>query len=171
VVRRSVLTIFALQDAPEEDHAPGAPPPYLEQLFRLYGSPKDRGSFMSAGGVCASVTPPTEAPAGPSNKRATVDTEVDSPPKKKNCSTEEYMRQLTESIVQRSSREHTREQKEVFEVMEILRNDGVPEGSELYFKALDLFKNSICRAEYKNIHGLVNRIAWIEWTWTHGKLK
>ena len=55
--------------------------------------------------------------------------------------------------------------------MEILRNDGVPEGSELYFKALDLFKNSVCRAEYKNIHDLVNHIAWIEWTWTHGKLK
>jgi len=55
--------------------------------------------------------------------------------------------------------------------MEILRNDGVSEGSELYFKALDLFKNSVCHAEYKNIHDPVNRIAWIEWTWTHGKLK
>lgn len=156
------------EDAPEEEaHAPGDPPRYLDQLFRLYGSPKDRGSFMYAGGVCASVTPPTEAPAGPSNKRATVDTEVDSPPKKKNCSTEDYMRQLTESIIHRTSCE----QKEVFEVMEILRNDGVSEGSELYFKALDLFKNSVCRAEYKNIHDPVNRIAWIEWTWTHGKLK
>jgi len=77
------------------------------------------------------------------------------------------MRQIIESIVHRSSRE----QMEVFEVMEILRQDGVQEGSELYFKALDLFKNSVCRAEYKNMHDPANRIAWIEWMWTHGKQK
>jgi len=75
------------------------------------------------------------------------------------------MRQISESIV------HTREQAEVFEVMEMLRQDGVPEGSELYFKALDLFKNSVCRAQYKNMHDPANRVAWIEWTWTYGKQK
>ena len=126
---------------------------------------------MYAGGISESTTPPSNDPAGPSSKRAAEDNEVNSPPKKKCCSMEDYMKEIPESIVHRRSREHTREQAEVFEVMEILRNDGVPEGSELYFKALDLFKNSICSAEYKNIHDLVNRIAWIEWTWTHGKLK
>lgn len=55
--------------------------------------------------------------------------------------------------------------------MEMLKQDGVPEGSELYFKALDLFKNSVCRAQYKNMQDPANRVAWIEWTWTNGKLK
>ena len=55
----SLLTIFAMQDTQDDDaQAPGAPPPYLEQLLRLYGSPKDRGSFMCAGGIADSVTPP-----------------------------------------------------------------------------------------------------------------
>jgi len=111
--------------------------------------------------------PPTEEPAGPSNKRAAVDIEVNGPRKKRSCNIEDCMRQIIESIVHRSSRE----QMEVFEVMEILRQDGVQEGSELYFKALDLFKNSVCRAEYKNMHDPANRIAWIEWMWTHGKQK
>ena len=55
--------------------------------------------------------------------------------------------------------------------MEMLKQDGVPEGSELYFKALDLFRNSVCRAQYKNMQDPANRVAWIEWTWTNGKLK
>ena len=117
----SLLTIFAMQDTQDDDaHAPGAPPPYLEQLLRLYGSPKDRGSFMCAGGIADSVTPPNDAPAGPSNKRAAVETEVDSPPKKKSCSTEDYMRELTECIRERSARDRTREQIDVAECMEIL---------------------------------------------------
>jgi hypothetical protein len=86
---------------------------------------------------------------------------------------EDYMRQISESIVHRSCRERgqTCEQAEVHEVMQMLKQDGVPEGSELYFKALDLFKNSVCRAQYKNMEDPANRIAWIEWTWTNGKLK
>jgi len=89
--------------------------------------------------------PPNDAPTGPSNKRAAVETEVDSPPKKKSCSTKDYMRELTECIRERSARDRTREQIDVAECMEILRQDGVQEGSELHFKAMDLFRKSVCR--------------------------
>ena len=168
----SLLTIFAMQDTQDDDaQAPGAPPPYLEQLLWLYGSPKDRGSFMCAGGIADSVTPPNDAPAGPSNKRAAVETEVDSPPKKKSCSTEDYMRELTECIRERSARDRTREQIDVAECMEILRQDGVQEGSELHFKAMDLFRKSVCRTLFKSLQDPENRIKWIDWTWTNGKIQ
>jgi len=154
-----------VEDTAEAAEPRGAPPPYADQLYILFGSHQDRGSFMFAGGISESTTPARHDSAGPSSKRAAEDNEVNSLPKKKSFSAEDFMRQISESIV------HTREQAEVFEVMEMLRQDGVPEGSELYFKALDLFKNSVCRAQYKNMHDPANRIAWIEWTWTYGKQK
>ena len=123
---------------------------------------------MYAGGISESTTPPSHNPAGPSFKRAVEDNEVNSPPKKKCCSMEDYMKEISESIVHRRSREHTREQAEVFEVMEMLKQDGVPEGSEL---SIGPVKNSVCRAQYKNMQDPANRVAWIEWTWTNGKLK
>ncbi|KAG2654609.1 hypothetical protein PVAP13_1NG510500 [Panicum virgatum] len=86
-----------------------------------------------------------------------MDDKVTSPPKNKTCSAEDYLRQ-------------TREQ-EVHETMQMLKQDGVPEGSDLYFKALDLFKNSVCRVQYKNMRDPANRVDWIEWTWTKGKQK
>jgi hypothetical protein len=55
--------------------------------------------------------------------------------------------------------------------MQMLKQDGVPEGSDLYFKALDLFKNSVCRVQYKNMRDPANRVDWFEWTWTKGKQK
>jgi len=94
--------------------------------------------------------PPNDAPAGPSNKRAAVEIEVDSPPKKKSCSTEDYMRELTECIRERSARDRTREQIDVAECMEILRQDGVQEGSEMHLKAMDLFRKLVYRTLFKS---------------------
>ncbi|RLN17465.1 hypothetical protein C2845_PM02G02670 [Panicum miliaceum] len=92
----------------------GAPPPYDDQLDILFGSRQDRGPFMWAGGISESNTPATQEPVGPSSKRATMNNEVNSSPKKKTCSMEDYMRQICESIVHRSCREQgqTREQAE-----------------------------------------------------------
>ena len=54
---------------------------------------------MYAGGISESTTPPSHDPAGPSFKRAVEDNEVNSPPKKKCCSMEDYMKEIYESIV------------------------------------------------------------------------
>ena len=86
---------------------------------------------MSAGGIRES-TPPAALRrldlGGPSSyhsglKRDTMDHVVNSLEKKKNCSMEEYMARLSESIVARSAsrdRERTREQAEVDEAMQLL---------------------------------------------------
>lgn len=81
------------------------------------------------------------------------------------------MRELTECIRERSARDRTREQIDVAECMEILRQDGVQEGSELYFKAMDLFRKSVCRTLFKSLEDPENRVKWIDWTWTHGKIQ
>ncbi|RLN42770.1 hypothetical protein C2845_PM01G19170 [Panicum miliaceum] len=67
-------------DTTEADQPRGAPPPFREQLDILFGSRPDRGSFMWAGGISESNTPPTHEPAGPSGKRASMDNVVNSPP-------------------------------------------------------------------------------------------
>jgi len=53
--------------------------------------------------------------------------------------------------------------------MEMLCQDGVIEGCELYYMALDLFQKVVCRAQYKNIQEKEHRVKYIEWTWTKSK--
>ncbi|RLN07243.1 hypothetical protein C2845_PM11G16360 [Panicum miliaceum] len=66
-----------IQDCSEpDDTTKGAPPPFCEQLDILFGSRPDRGSFMWAGGISESNTPPTYEPAGTSGKRASMDNEA-----------------------------------------------------------------------------------------------
>ena len=84
---------------------------------------------MSAGGIGATMPPHF----GPSNdhsgsKRDSRDNVINSP-EKKSCNVGEYMAHLSESIAARSTsrdQERTREQAEVDEAMQILREDGVP---------------------------------------------
>ena len=76
------------------------------------------------------------------------------------------MAHLSKSIAARSTsrdRERTREQAEVDEAMQILREDGVPSTSDMFFEALELFKNSVSRREFKNLLDTEERIAWLTW--------
>jgi len=64
------------------------------------------------------------------------------------------MAHLSESIAARSTshdRERTREQAEV------------PGTSDMFFKALELFKNSVSRREFKNSLNIEERLAWLTW--------
>ena len=73
---------------------------------------------------------------------------------------------LSKSIAARSTshdRERTLEQAEVDEAMQILRDDGVPSCSDMFFKALELFKNSVSHREFKNLVNTEERIAWLTW--------
>jgi len=113
--------------------------------------------------------------SGPSSyhsgsKRARGDHVVDSP-RKKCC---EILGRISDSIAARSSsrdRQRTREQEEVNEAMEILEADGVPVPSDLYFTALELFKNSVSRREFLNIKSPQVRIAWLTWLIQHKNQK
>ena len=76
------------------------------------------------------------------------------------------MARLSESIATKSTshdQEHTREQAEVDEAMQILWDDGVPSCSDMFFKALELFKNSVSHREFKNLVNTEERITWLTW--------
>jgi len=76
----------------------------------------------------------------------------------------EYMARLSESIAARSAsrdRERTREQVEVDKVMQLLREDGVPATSDMFFLATDLFNNSVPRWVFKNLLTSKERMAWL----------
>jgi hypothetical protein len=91
---------------------------------------------------------------------------VTSPEKKKSFGVGEYFARLSKSIAARSTsheRERTREQVEVDKAMAILRSDGVPKLSPLFFEAMDLFKNSVSRQLYKNLEDAEECIAWLQW--------
>ena len=111
---------------------------------------------MSAGGIRESTSPTALRRldlGGPSSyqsgsKRDSRDHVVNSLEKKKNCNVGEYIARLSESIAARSAsrdRERTHEQVEVDEAMQLLREDGVPATSDMFFLATDLFNNSVTR--------------------------
>ena len=93
-----------------------------------------------------------------------MDHVVNSLEKKKNCSMEEYMARLSESIAASSTswdRERTREQAEIDGAMQLLREDGVPSTSDMFFLATDLFKDSVTRRVFKNLLTSEERMAWL----------
>ena len=47
--------------------------------------------------------------------------------------------------------------------MQILREDGVPGTSDMFLEALELFKNSVSRREFKNLLNTEERLAWLSW--------
>ena len=76
----------------------------------------------------------------------------------------EYIARLSESIAARSAsrdRERTHEQVEVDEVMQLLREDGVPATSDMFFVATDLFNNSVPRQVFKNLLTTEEHMAWL----------
>jgi hypothetical protein len=145
----------------------------LNELEALYGDRNwNTGSFMFVGGIGAS-TPHVMWPQdhfGPSSyhsgsKRDTMDHVVNNP-EKKSSNVGEYMARLSKSIIARSTsrdQECTHEQVEVDEAMQILRDNGVPVPSDMFFEALELFKNFVSHREFKNLLNIGERIAWLMW--------
>jgi hypothetical protein len=69
---------------------------------------------------------------------------VDRPPPKKTKSMEYYVERISESMIQRSKNEGSavrREQEEIKEFLKLVEQDGVRNGSELYFIATKLFRS------------------------------
>uniref|UniRef100_K4AJ86 Uncharacterized protein n=1 Tax=Setaria italica TaxID=4555 RepID=K4AJ86_SETIT len=68
---------------------------------------------------------------------------VDSPLPKKSKSMEYYVKHISESMIQRTINERnaiSREEEEVMEMLHLVEQGGVPNGSELYFIATELFR-------------------------------
>ena len=58
---------------------------------------------------------------------------------------------------------------EVDVTMQILWDDGVPGCSDMFFEALELFKNSVSCREFKNLVNTEERIAWLTWHMNRNK--
>uniref|UniRef100_K3XRA8 Myb/SANT-like domain-containing protein n=1 Tax=Setaria italica TaxID=4555 RepID=K3XRA8_SETIT len=89
---------------------------------------------------------------------------VDSPLPKRTKSMEYYVERISESMIQRTMTERnliSREEEEVTEMLHLVEQDGVPNGSELYFIATELFRSPARRASYRSITASENRIAWL----------
>uniref|UniRef100_K3YD37 Myb/SANT-like domain-containing protein n=1 Tax=Setaria italica TaxID=4555 RepID=K3YD37_SETIT len=140
------------------------PPPFVEEIHMLFGrTTQDRGTLLSAGGVCeptlATGSEDTQAdmsqdPIGSSSvrnmsKRLTREEVVDSPPKKNSGSLEDY-KQLS------------REEEELDLAMRILEEDDIEEGSDLYCMAIFLCKNAMNRRAFTTMKTKEGRLHWIQ---------
>jgi hypothetical protein len=61
------------------------------------------------------------------------------------------------------------EAEEMAEVMQMLREDGVSQKSELFLMACDLFQKRGCREQYKHIDDREDCLTYISWTWKNGR--
>uniref|UniRef100_K3ZME6 Myb/SANT-like domain-containing protein n=1 Tax=Setaria italica TaxID=4555 RepID=K3ZME6_SETIT len=143
--------------------------PFLDELYTLYGyDTQDRGTLLTAGGI-REVTPSvgTEANAHAHNlsKRPSREISVDSPPKKKSGSLEDYVRDLSETVATRSQKRGDREQEELDRAMQLIEEDGLQEGSELYCQALYLCRNSMYRRTFTKMKMKEGRLNWIQFNW------
>ncbi|PUZ50480.1 hypothetical protein GQ55_6G061600 [Panicum hallii var. hallii] len=98
---------------------------------------------------------------------------VDSPPPKKTKSMEYYVECTYERMIQRNryERSATSREQEMTELLQLAEEDGVSNGSELYFIATELFRSPGRRAAHRSIKAAKSRIAWLRWTWDNVKKK
>nr|XP_034594716.1 uncharacterized protein LOC117856466 [Setaria viridis] len=95
------------------------PPPFLEELYELYGhDPQDRGTLLTAGDIREATPsvgtegnaadldqdPMPASSARNFSKRPAREFSVDSPWKKRSGSLEQYIRDLSESVAKRSQK-------------------------------------------------------------------
>lgn len=95
---------------------------------------------------------------------------VDGPPKKKkSANLDDYVRDISETVVAWSSRDRrlSREQEELDLVVQILEQDGIYKGSDLYRKALYVCKDPINRWVFIKMKTREGRLHWIEFNWTN----
>ena len=87
-----------------------------------------------------------------------------SPKKKKSANLDDYVRDISETVVAWSSRDRrlSREQEELDLVVQILEQDGIYEGSDLYRKALYVCKDPINRYVFTKM-----KTRKIEFNWTN----
>ncbi|XP_004986659.1 uncharacterized protein LOC101763124 [Setaria italica] len=161
------------------------PPPFLNELFELYGhEPQDRGTLLSAGGI-REDTPSMgtegnfvdleEDPAPASSarvsaraksKRPVREISVDSPTKKRSDNLEQYIRSLSESVAKRSLLRAPSLQEKISRCLEILKEDGIEQGSELHNQAMFSFGQSAeCRTTFMGLDTKDARLSWINFYW------
>lgn len=106
------------------------------------------------------------------SQRSSKDQEVDSRPTKKTKSIEYYLERVCESMLERIRKEREeriRKEREVTELLQLVKEDGVSEGSKLFFIATELFKSSVDRAIFRRLRDPNVRMGWLQWNWDNAK--
>nr|XP_034569486.1 uncharacterized protein LOC117833990 [Setaria viridis] len=157
------------------------PLPFLDELYTLFGNTtQDRGTLLPAGGIHEAtpsmgteddahdfyLDPMAASSARNLSKRPTREMSVDSPPKKKSGSLEDYIRELSETVATRSQKCGDHEQEELDRAMQLIEED-IEEGSELYCQALYLCKNAVYRRAFTKMKMKEGRLNWnwIQFNW------
>nr|TKW21620.1 hypothetical protein SEVIR_4G131500v2 [Setaria viridis] len=169
-----------LSSQPSSQPSSVKPPPFLDELYELYGcDTQDRGTLLTAGGI-REVTPSMGTEANPQDlyqdpmaassahnlsKRPSREISVDSPPKKKSGSLEDYVRDLSETVATRSQKRGDCEQEELDRAMQLIEEDGLQEGSKLYCQALYLCRNSLYRRAFTKMKTKEGQLNWIQFNW------
>ena len=91
-------------------------------------------------------TPPASS-ARAMSKRPVREYSVDSPTKKRSDNLEQYIRELSDSVAKRSQQRADRTHEQMVRCMQLLKEDGIQEGSPLHYQALYLCTKS---AEYRS---------------------
>uniref|UniRef100_K3Y3H6 Myb/SANT-like domain-containing protein n=1 Tax=Setaria italica TaxID=4555 RepID=K3Y3H6_SETIT len=137
----------------------------------------DRGTLLTAGGIRESTPrvgtegnaadldqdPMPTSSARNFSKRSAREFSVDSPQKKRSGSLEQYIRDLSESVAKRSQKHADRAQGEMYRAMQLIKEDGLQEGSPLYCHALYLCtKNPDYRRAFTKMKTKEGRLNWIQ---------
>uniref|UniRef100_I1QM88 Myb/SANT-like domain-containing protein n=1 Tax=Oryza glaberrima TaxID=4538 RepID=I1QM88_ORYGL len=167
----------------------GKPLEHEDELTTLFGCmDTEEGTMLCVGGIGErtpsggsddNLTPMSNDNVGLSSagrvaQRAGKEQVVDSPPPKKSKNMEYYVGCISESMLERSRNESSvlrGEQDEMKELLRLVEEDGVAQGSELYFIATDLFRSAARRAAFRCIYPAENRKAWLRWTWDNARKK
>jgi hypothetical protein len=100
------------------------------------------------------------------SKRPIREGTMDSPPKKK-MSLEDHITNISKSISIRNQRTLSHGQQEVDEVVQLSKQDGLEENSDLYYMETILCKNEINRRFFLNMNTKEGRFHWIRFSWNH----
>lgn len=170
-----------MQGTSAEQPQRGKPPQFLDELELLFGrTTQDRGVLLSAGGTReATPTAAWEEPAGSTpnqsqqhssdrlrGKRPVREESVNSPQKKKTSSVEDCLREISAAVTRRSRRSVDDEEAQE-QVRQILDDDGIPEGDQVYLQAMLLCMNALRRRQFTGMRTKEARLQWIEFNWAN----
>uniref|UniRef100_A0A0E0GVI3 Myb/SANT-like domain-containing protein n=1 Tax=Oryza nivara TaxID=4536 RepID=A0A0E0GVI3_ORYNI len=136
------------------------------------GGSEDNCTPIPTGHVGLSEDNAGRSSVGREAQRAGKEQVVDSPPPKKTKNMEYYVERISESMLEKSRNESSvirGEQEEVTELLLQVEQDGVAQGSELYYIATDLFRSPARRAAFRCIRAPEHRIGWLRWTWDNAR--
>jgi len=80
---------------------------------------------------------------------------------------EDCLRDISAAITRRYRKSSSYDVAQHHQVRQILKNDGIQEGSELHLQAIWLCRNTVKRMEFFETETKAGRKRWIEFNWAN----